>query len=108
MKQTTPEEFGAWFLTPYSRWKENFREHSNRKKSADDKGKGVVEGSIKTRCTGLWIRLQWFMAVFLRIASRKETEAVEVAGLHCGTSFLPLYPILGTVPLTGSHDRLLL
>lgn len=48
--------------------------HSHRKKSADDKGEGAVEGSIKTRCTGLWIRPSGSSTVFLRIASRKRRQ----------------------------------
>ena len=82
--------------------------HSNRKKSADDKGEDVVEGSIKTRCTVG--SDQWFLnCVPQNCLKEDQTEAVEVVGLHWGTSFLPLYPIIGTeVPLTCSHNRLLL
>ena len=82
--------------------------HSNRKKSANDKGKDVVEGSIKTRC--IVGSDQWFLSsVPQNCLKEEETEATETVGLHYGTSFLPLYPIRGTeVPLTCSHNRLLL
>lgn len=71
--------------------------HSNRKKSADDKGKDVVEGSIKTIVGSD----QWFLSsVPQNCLKEEETEAVETVGLHYGTSFLPLSPIIGTeVPL---------
>lgn len=66
--------------------------HSNRKKSANDKGKDVVEGSIKTRC--IVGSDQWFLSsVPQNCLKEEETEATETVGLNYGTSFLPCTPL---------------